>query len=353
LSEALTGLGHEVDIVAYGGGALKVPSHNFGIHTLPLWPLPAARYLQWGLDAARYVGRLTENENYDIIHAHNTAMAFPLLYRAKVPLVMTCHVTSRDPANNVIARTLLRASERSYYAKATTTIAISKQVRHELIASNVDPDRVVVIPNGSRLERFAGRSETRGAFRQSLGIRDDEIAFLYVGSLTKRKGFDMLMKAAESLLAEEPHAKFRLIVVGVGPLLKLGLRTAERCRSVCILRYVPEQVLASLYTASDVFVIPSVYEGMPTVLLDALLWGLPVLASDIPVHREVLSSEAAHFVKTGNPASLRDGLLGCVRGELDLKRMGSSARQLSHDYLWNTLVNRVIRVYEMAMESLP
>lgn len=346
LSRYLVERGHDVEVLGYVSGPYKHSAHPFHVHRVRIWPVPHVRFLQWGHGANNRVRRLLESKPFDLVHAHTTSMAFPLFYRSKPPMVLTSHNTSFDPVHGRLRSMFLRAVERSYYGKARRVIAVSQSLRQELVSLGIPPKHVTVIPNGTDASRFQSSSRDRETVRDRLGIHQDEVAFLYVGSLNTRKGFDVLLRAIGHIFRTQQNKTHRFLIVGQGPLMNIALGYSRRCKSVRPLGFICERDLGEIYRASDVFVIPSLYEGMPTALLDAISFGLPVVASDIPVHHEILSRECATFAEIGDPRSLTKALINMAEGKDDFPRMRRKARRISEQYRWERLISEILRVYE-------
>jgi glycosyltransferase involved in cell wall biosynthesis len=183
--------------------------------------------------------------------------------------------------------------------------AVSEDVKRSAVRSlRVDPERVVVIPRGRDPRLLGEPSEARRrAVREALGAREDSELVLAAGRQELPKGHRYLVEAAATL-----HRPRTQILVagregGESPalrelVLKLGLEGR-----VSFLGY--REDVADLLAASDVFVMPSVREGSPGALIEAMAMAVPIVASDLPTIREILEHErSALLVPPRDPVAI-------------------------------------------------
>jgi glycosyltransferase involved in cell wall biosynthesis len=115
--------------------------------------------------------------------------------------------------------------------------------------------------------------------------------------------------------------------------------------------YVYGARLAALFRHAALFVLPSDLEGLPIVLLEALGYGTPVLASDIPPNREVLGDFGNTFA-AGDVRDLRRRLTACLADLPSLRRAAGAARQaILLEYDWDAVTDRTIEVYERSLRE--
>lgn len=168
-----------------------------------------------------------------------------------------------------------------------------------------------VIPNAID---FRPDSSPQDQVRHNLGIQEDEFVVLNVGRLDSGKGQESLIRAFAS--AFETDTGVRLVILGDGPLrphLTDLVRALEMTDRVLLPGVTAD--MGSVYRAADLFVFPSVHEGLGMALLEAMASGLPCIASDIPPLREVLE----------------DGLCGVLVQPGDIASMAAALRRLHSD----------------------
>jgi glycosyltransferase involved in cell wall biosynthesis len=179
--------------------------------------------------------------------------------------------------------------------------------------------RVPVIPNGVAAEHITPRA-------WSAGSAEIPVRLLLVGRLVHQKGADLLLRA---LGAVQP-AQFRLDIVGDGPDRGLLRDLAAReniADRVQFTGWIERDRLAEYYRAADVFVFPSRIEGMPNVVLEAMAYGLPIIASDVPGNRElILHEDTGLLVPPEDPPALAAAIERLI-GEAALRQqLGGRAR---------------------------
>ncbi len=125
-------------------------------------------------------------------------------------------------------------------------------------------------------------------------------------------------------------------------------KLAYGTEGVVLTGYISGKKLAELYSNAGFFVLPSYYEGLPIALLEALSYGLPVLVSDIPQHREINLSEFIYFEK-GNVKALSEALLKTFSLGLIKSERESYISFLQSNYDWDVIASKTFEVYEKVL----
>jgi glycosyltransferase involved in cell wall biosynthesis len=220
-------------------------------------------------------------------------------------------------------RTLYRVSQ----ALVDGYIAVSPSVAPAISDSlDVSERKVVTICNGVNMRRYE-RRERNSSLRSELGLRGSDRVLIAVASLVPQKGHSMLIQALPSVLRRFPEVQ--VLLVGDGHLRQhlldeaTGLGISGRIRFLGLRADVPD-----LLAISDVFVLPSLWEGLPMALIEAMAAGLPALATDVSGSRDVVvSGETGLLVPAGNVRELEHGLARLLSDPEGARRMGLSARQ--------------------------
>lgn len=248
----------------------------------------------------------------DIVHAqqsHSQSLTALVASRALgKPSVLTLHLMVPPPRNWLLRR-VGELTNRLATACASAAVAVSLPV-----AQNFGLAKSRVIENGVDTDVFRPSESDRQAVRITLGIQGGTV-FVFAGRWARSKGVDLLLRACDSDLLKDKA--FHLVICGAKArdepdLLDSSLPEARNRESIRILGEVEN--LPRYLRAGDIFVLPSRFEGMPLAFLEAMATGLPVIASDIPVHRQI--AEVAGCVWTFR-AGDADDLARVMRQVLD------------------------------------
>ncbi len=205
---------------------------------------------------------------------------------------------------------------------------------------NLNKNMIVVIPNGVDIQE--GEDKTSNV-REKYGIGDGNMVFLFVGGTQKRKGINELVKAFN--LANIPNKK--LIVVGnITKDFQILNKNKRMGKDVILTGRVTNETLKDIYLCSDIFVLPTKWEGQPIAVLEAMSYGLPIITTN----------------KYGMVDQVDDGITGLLLDSLqpehiaakiekivamDYKKMGELSKdKAKREFSWSSVADRTIKVFE-------
>lgn len=208
---------------------------------------------------------------------------------------------------------------------AVSSDLAQKTVRH----LKVQPTRIEVIPRGRDSARFPFKPPgVRQEVRQELGIASSAPVVLAVGRLERVKGLHSLIRAVPQLRLLFPD--LRVIIAGREGASEEELRRLAAPHGDHV-RFLGHRTdVAQLLTAADVLCFPSLSEGSPGVLIEAMAAGCPIVASDIAANREVLGTDLDHagiLVPVENSHAIAEGLGALLQGRVDVQSMGRIGRE--------------------------
>lgn len=217
--------------------------------------------------------------HYSIVHAHiNTMNVFPMLcaFRAGVP-VRICHNHStahRGEGKKTVLKYLLRPFNKIF---ATQWFACGRKAAEWMYGRQaVERNRVVVLPNAIDTAHFAFDEAQRVRIREQLGITPDAPVLGHIGRYTYAKNHPFLLQCFAEYLKKKPQA--RLLLVGEGECAPQIQQEIDRLQiGHAVIQVGPQADTAPFYSAMDMFCLPSFYEGLPVVALEAQANGLPCL----------------------------------------------------------------------------
>jgi glycosyltransferase involved in cell wall biosynthesis len=281
------------------------------------------------------LARLIRRVRPDILHTHTAKagavgrLAALLAGDARPPIVVhTFHGHVLRGYFDPLRTAGFRLLERWLATKTTALVAVSPQVRDDLVALGVAPrERFVVVRLGIELEqRVAAEQDGRGESRRILGIGPDRFAVGWIGRMTGVKRTDDVLRAFRRLRDRGVDAC--LCMVGDGPDRPAVERRAHELgvmRDTLFLGY--QEEVAPFYAAFDAMVLPSINEGTPVSALEALAAGRPVVATRVGgVPDVVREGEDGFLVEAGDVDALADRLARLAADPELRERLGAAGR---------------------------
>ncbi len=304
-----------ITFVTYGDRDLAFPDRLDGIRVQSnRWRLPGhlyERYLQnlWPLS---WTGPVVVKSNQ--LQGADIALAAARL--RKRPFIARCgYLPSNNAERSYGAESpearRAQALERHVFSGADRVVVTTPAIRQKILHRyQLCPDCVRVIPNYVDTSLFApAPCEARRSNR-----------VLYVGRLEEEKNPRALFEAVEGLNVE-------LVVVGKGSLGEALVRESrERRLSVTFLGNVPNDQLPQLFNSAAAFVMPSLIEGHPKALLEAMACARPVIGSNVPGIRELITTRVTGLLCEPHPKNLRAAVREVLNDESLGARLGAAAR---------------------------
>jgi len=289
--------------------------------------------------------RVFEEVQPDIVHLHGYASAnFGRLAAKKQGAKIVIHEHVVDPGMPLYQKVIDR-----WLAKHTdAAVAVSKSVREFMIhGRGIAADLVQVVYNGAPLDEFQlATKEEALEERGRWNLTPEHKVIGTVGRLDEQKGICYLIEAAVEIIRQVPEARF--VIVGDGPYLD-GLREDAAQRGVA------DQVVFTGYSNQvpllqsmfDVQAFPSLWEGTPLTVFEAMSVGMPIVSTDVDGLGEVLrDGENALVVSSRDPAALAKATIRLLEDPEEAARLAEAARADSSDYDIATTVRNLERIYD-------
>jgi len=291
LARAMVAAGHSLTVITRHHPGLPRREWQDGVRVervRAFGPKPLAAFA-FLLGAARAVWR----SRPDVVHCHS--LFSPVLagllggWLAGAPVL--AKPMRAGEASGIAHRRLGRWRMALCRARLGAVVAISAEIRDELLALGFAPDRIACIPNGVDTDRFrpASNPAERTATRQALGLPEGTL-FLYAGRIAPEKRLPMLLSAFRHLVAQRPEA--RLVIASArrapGALAEGDDLFPDPKATPWLTRLGPVEDMAPLLQAVDALVLPSSREGLSNVLLEAGAAGLPTVAARIGGNVEIV-----------------------------------------------------------------
>jgi len=227
----------------------------------------------------------------------------------------------------------------------TKVISVSQATAKWLVEKRgVPEDKVMVIPYGVNLKEF--KYDRNDSLRHELGIDNETKVVGVVARLHPQKGHCYLIEAAQKIVKSHPKVKF--VFVGDGE-LREELQTLVKQKGLTeFFQFLGfRKDVKDLLRVFDVFVLPSLYEGLPNVILEAMASGLPVVATAVDGTVELIENDkSGYLVEPRNPAILSEKITTLLQDERIRKNFGKSGRmRVEKDYSLDLQVSSFQNLY--------
>ena len=373
LSHSLQKLGHNVHVVARDKQDSEKEVNGIYVHYIKGVGNALTRYWRFARSASKKIEELNKQNGFDVIHAN-----LPLVPSFAIPkdsakaLVCAVHstwkgeaiVTRRDnpkelnPNEKSMLRFnfVLRSYEKKLMKRSDALIAVSKYTVDELTELyGIDEKKIHVIYNGVDVQKFKPKPN-KAELRREFGLEKEKKIVLFVGRLYHRKGLEILLRSIPPVLQEFSNVKFVISGKGFKQKEESLRNLAEQLDiedHVSFLGYVPDEKLPSMYAASDIFVLPAIYENFPFAILEAQSTGLPVISTKVGGITEFLvDNENGFLIEPGDPTQLTQKLLTLLKDPKLAKEMGMRGRKLIEEkFSWRLITSQVIDLYHKLLDT--
>jgi glycosyltransferase involved in cell wall biosynthesis len=344
--------GHKVDVVTWnrdGHSLEEVVDEGFVIHRLP--------GLNFSLDGMireyPFLPTLPakiEMLNPDIVHAesHLFLPSVQAIRKAKslgLPCVVSVHgvFADRGFSVNLTQFAYLHTLGLKVFRDADKVICLTKSDAKEVIRFGCPSEKIRIVPNAVDTELFRPGKD-----------RENSLV-VWVGRFVPEKGVEYLVMAAR--IVAERSKDVRFLLVGYGPLkariMKLVRDFGLFGKSIYILGPLSREEIAEILSKASVFSFPSLKEGMPLSVLEAMASAVPVVGSNIPgINDVIIHGENGILVPPRNPEALANTIMLLLQNRGLRRKLGQNARQLMIEkYSWNVVIEKIERIYNEAIEE--
>jgi glycosyltransferase involved in cell wall biosynthesis len=353
LSRKLIERGHEVAIITRGPKARSTQELFEGIEVFRVSFFPVYPFHIWVHGA--FINTLFKSfrSRFDLVHMHSPLVP-PI--KTSLPIITTVHTPSKIDAKyheiidfssfaeRMQSTILYPFYESRLFSISKSVTAVSFAVADELRTYGLDVGKIDIVRNGVDEKTFVPVNNRESTQKY----------VLYTGVLRARKGLFDLVDCAEQVC--RVHSTVKFVICGTGPFFsKIENEIQRRGLNgrVLLLGRVKRSRLIQLYQNATIHVVPSHYEGLPTVLLEAMSCGLPVVATNIGGNNEVISNGSNGFlVPPKNPKVMGEVILKLLDDEGLRERTGKAARKtIENYYTWDKIATNFVDIYESVLKK--
>ena len=324
-----------------GGIEKHLRDKNIHFHAFDLIPCAfretqtASEKARWFISRLKYAKSLyqmTRRERPDVVYIHSSAQILPgLIARiARIPIVWHIHETWDTPATRLGFRkwpTIKRLADALIFCGWSARKKFGKRSKNQ---------QWCVIPNAIQRDVFETLPISKNA-RKNLGFPEDAFLLLTVGAIHRRKGLDVLLKAAP-LIVQQSSKPIFLLIAGAfhdsQPEYRREIETLVRRENLQDhTRFLGfREDIPALLAASDLFVLPSRAEALPLTILEAFAAGTPVVATDVgDCQRLIGANERGLCIPSKNPEALADAIFTLLENPKQRDKMAKKARRFASE----------------------
>jgi glycosyltransferase involved in cell wall biosynthesis len=234
------------------------------------------------------------------------------------------------------------------YQKINKIICVSNSLQKRFISLRINPTKLIVIPNGVDISIFNPNISSKFLDKYIINKKNVK-KIAYGGRLVPQKGLEFFIRSIPRIIKENSNVHF--FILGNGNLelkLKNFVRKLKIQFYVTFINMIPLEKMAKFYASADIFCLPSLYEGFPLSIAEALSMGLIIVASATEgIPDAIIEDKNGFLVKPGSVNSLIKKLLKALKLSDDQIR-GISKRNIyiaKNKYSWEILVKQIEKLY--------
>jgi glycosyltransferase involved in cell wall biosynthesis len=331
-------------VLSFTNGPMVDRLKEMGIETHVIYTEKPFDIRKW-----KTVKRFIQTKQIDLVHAHGTRANSNILWASKslnIPVIYTIHGWSFHPDQKTLVRKLRILGEKYLTAKSTLNISVSKS--NQQSGKDYMPSfQSVVVNNGINQTKFDPAKTYRNV-RDELQIATNKLLVLFIARFTLHKQPLALIHAFAKALQQNPA--MHLLMVGDGDQKQEALRLIDELQlkdHVTLESF--RQDVPDVLAAADIFVLPSLWEGLPIGLLEAMSMGKAIIASNVDGTSEIIKdgvngrmvqtdnlvdNTAKALVELGSNAALRQTFQQQARNTVN-ERFNAAAmtKEIEHIYL--------------------
>lgn len=302
----------------------------------------------------RDLRRLIRDWKPDVVHTHSSKagiIARLAAWKERIPcIVHTIHGLAFHPYQKKWRNAIYIIAERIAAKRCHRIICVADAMRDQALAAGIGrEEQYITVYSGMEIDRFLEPAWSRDDVRSELGLDKNDFVIGTISRLAELKGHDDLLDAIGPLMREHPEVK--MLWVGDGwwrdRLLKrvddMGLRDR-----VITTGLVPPDDIPKYHQAMDIVAHMSYREGLPRVVTQSLLSGLPTIAYDVDGTREVcIDGQTGRLLKPGDVSALGEAARWMTEHPDERRQMGARGRELCRQrFAAATMVRQLEEIYE-------
>ncbi|MFH1460567.1 MAG: glycosyltransferase family 4 protein [Candidatus Omnitrophota bacterium] len=300
----------------------------------------------YSLSLNRNLRNLIRKEKIQILHFHwGYPDAIALLRLAKKTGLKTVLTIHGNESICYFENSLRKKIVQKYLKKFDYLIVVSNDLKNKIIQYyDVPKTKITVMPNGINTENFY--SIDKNEARHMCGIDHKKQIILTVCRLSHEKGIEYLFQAIQKI----KEINVELLIAGDGPLKEKLLVLARQLKisdKIKFLGTIVHEEIYKFYNAADIFCLPSLWEGCPCTIIEAMACGTPVVATKVGGIPDMINKETGVLVEPKNPVALAVALTEALNKKWNHEQISAIGQSNS----WDNVADKVIEVYKKILEK--
>jgi glycosyltransferase involved in cell wall biosynthesis len=330
-------------VLSFTDGQMIDELENIGINNFVISSSKAFDFFKW-----QKVKALLQEEKIDLVHIHGTRATSNIYWAAKnlgLPIIYTIHGWSFHDDQSLFVKKGRILFEKWITQKTNCNISVSLS-NQKTGQDHIPNFESVVIHNGIDLEKFDPDSKERKNLRHQLKIAEDAIVVSFVGRITLQKDPLTLIKAFKEVVSIQPKAI--LLIVGNGDMKEEAIELAKALeieKSIVFENFRTD--IADVLFSSEIYCLPSLWEGFPIGLLEAMAMRKAVIATKVDGSSEIIQhNKNGTLIEPQNTQMLADALLDLINDKNLRTQLGAEARQtIVKDFDVYKMTRKIENVY--------
>lgn len=367
LCNALTKLGNNIYVIAsknirkqertLSSTPLKLKEIN-SIYLLG-WPYSTLRNFSIPFDFGRKINFIIKNGNFDVVHVHGHHypicwMALHYANKYDIPTILSLHGTYALNPKNLGGKSALEDLFNRYIfskilRKSNIVIGGTSQIINYAKKYSTIRNELKIVPNGVNTAQYFSNLKNKNEYRKKLNIDTNKVVILFIGRFDESKGALEFAKAAKFILTRYKD-KFVVMMVGNGNQESQISSILKGVSNIHIKNWQPPEKLHEFFIASDIFVLPSKFEGLPLTIIEAMSANLHIVYSDVGGVKDILNGyDKKSILSNTTPLEIVNTLLK-LNPNSQMSRHDPITFNYIQNFDWIKIATEVTAIYKKLLQ---
>lgn len=339
----------EIAVMSYPGGWLERHVKKMGGTFYPNPHLSNSINPFQDFKAVSKIKKAVEEFQPDLVSIHSTKAGFlgRLALKNKVPVVFTAHGWGFSEGVSIFRKYIIILVEKLASRFCSCIICVSEFDKQMALEHKIAPeDKLVTIYNGIEVEESPSPGSSKQKSRSCIRI-------VFIGRFSKQKDPLLLLKAFRDL-REDLKKNVEVSIIGEGPRKPFLERFIKdnQLKEVELMGSLSRERVKNILGKSDIFVLTSNWEGFPYSVLEAMSYGLAVVASDVGGVSEIVGNKVGILIKRGDKNSLENNLEKLIEDSKLRNQLGEKAfNRVKEKFSLERMLKKTEKVYRSVLES--